>query len=33
MLVAGVRWFFWSEDVGPKVVDLPFLSDFVEGRR
>ena len=30
---AGARWFFWSEDVGPEVVDLPFLSDFVDGRR
>ena len=32
-LAVGARWFFWSEDVGPEVVDLPFLSDFVDGRR
>ena len=32
-LAAGARWFFWSEDAGPEVVDLPFLSDFVDGRR
>jgi hypothetical protein len=27
------RWFLWSEDVGPEVVDLPFFSDFINGRR
>ena len=32
-LAAGARWFFWSKDVGPEVVDLSFLSDFVDGRR
>jgi hypothetical protein len=32
-LAAEARWFFWSEDVGPEVVDLPFFSDFVDGRR
>ena len=32
-LVAGARWFFWSEDLGPEVVDLPFFSDFVDGRQ
>ena len=30
---AEAMWFFWSEDVGPKVVDMPFFSDFVDGRR
>ena len=32
-LVARTRWFFWSEDVVPEVVDLPFSSDFINGRR
>jgi hypothetical protein len=32
-LGAGARWFFWSEYVGPEVVDMPFFSDFVDGRR
>ena len=32
-LTAGARWFSWSEDAGPEVVDLPFLSNFVDGRR
>jgi hypothetical protein len=32
-LTAGARWFLSSEDVGPKVVDLPFFSDFIDGRR
>jgi hypothetical protein len=32
-LAAGERFFFWSEDVGPEVVDLPFFSDFIDGRR
>jgi hypothetical protein len=27
------RWFFWIEDVGTEVVDLPFFSDFIDGRR
>jgi hypothetical protein len=31
-VAAKVRWFFWSEDVGPEVVDTPFFSDFVDGR-
>jgi hypothetical protein len=26
------RWFFWSKEVGPEVVDLSFFSDFVDGR-
>jgi hypothetical protein len=30
---AEARWFLWSEDVGPEVVDLSFFSDFVDGRR
>jgi hypothetical protein len=25
----GTRWMLWSEDVGPKVVDLLFFPDFV----
>jgi hypothetical protein len=29
----GEVWFFWSEDVGPEVVDLSFLSDLIDGRR
>jgi hypothetical protein len=33
VLAAGVRWFFWSKDVGLEVVDLLFFSDFVDGRR
>jgi hypothetical protein len=32
-LVAGVRWFLWSKDVGLEMVDLLFFSDFVDGRR
>jgi hypothetical protein len=32
-LVAETRWFLWSEDVGPEAVDLPFFSDFIDGRR
>jgi hypothetical protein len=32
-LAAGARWFPWREDVSPEVVDLPFFSDFVDGRR
>jgi hypothetical protein len=32
-LAARARWFFWSEDVGPKVVDFSLFSDFVYGRR
>ena len=31
-LAARARWFFWSEDADPEVVDLSFLSDFVDGR-
>ena len=33
MLATGTRWFLWSEDVVPEVVDLPFFSDFIDGRR
>jgi hypothetical protein len=25
VLVAGARWFFWSDDVGLEVVDFPFF--------
>jgi hypothetical protein len=37
-MAAGARWFLWSEDVGredvgPEVVDLSFISDFVDARR
>jgi hypothetical protein len=31
--MAGARWFLWSEDVSPDVVDMPFFFDFVNGRR
>jgi hypothetical protein len=30
---AGARWFFWSKDVGPDVVDRSFFPNFVDGRR
>jgi hypothetical protein len=30
ILAAGAGWFFWSEDVGLKVVDLSFFSDLVQ---
>jgi hypothetical protein len=30
--LAARRRFLWSEDVGSEVVDLPFFSDFVDGR-
>jgi hypothetical protein len=33
MLAGGMRWFLYSEDVGPEVVDLSILLDFVDGRR
>jgi hypothetical protein len=33
LLAAGARWFLWSKDVGPEVVDLSFFSDFVDWRR
>jgi hypothetical protein len=26
------RWFLWNEDVGLKVVDMFFFSNFVDGR-
>jgi hypothetical protein len=32
-LATGARWFLWSEDVDPEVVNLSFFSDFVDGRR
>jgi hypothetical protein len=32
-LVVRARWFLWSKDVGPEVVDFPFFFDFVDGRR
>jgi hypothetical protein len=31
ILAARVRWLFYNEDVCPEVVDMPFLSDFVDG--
>jgi hypothetical protein len=32
-LATGARWYLSSEDVVPEVVDLPFFSDFIDGRR
>jgi hypothetical protein len=33
--VAGdrARWMLWSEDVGPEVVELSLILDFVDGMR
>jgi hypothetical protein len=27
------RWMLWSEDVGPEVVELSLILDFVDGMR
>jgi hypothetical protein len=32
-MAAGARWILWSEDVGPKVVDLPYFPNFADGMR
>jgi hypothetical protein len=29
----GARWMFWSEDIGPEVVDMSLFPDFVDGMR